>query len=170
MSDGITDSYRSERIENYTRKLLDAQKDFLIEPSQEKLEKVYKICDKLAGLPNGYWGETGKFAGKIKEDYKERFGNNKEYNIKLEDIADHLNSLRGEYRVMELVDLITLAQKNNERDREYYNALKKNFQYVNGHLTLSQANELKGKGLTGEKLDAILKDSKIGEIFPIEYQ
>jgi len=168
MSDALTDISRSERISEYCRELIKAEKDFFINPSDENLKSIYCTCDALLGCHGGYWGENVGFANKIKEHYEKRFDGKEGYIINSEDIAYFLNWINKDYRLIELTDLLTRAQPRVSNNN-YYDDLNENLEYVYNNVSVKAHERIKNN-ITGKELGDILKESKILKMLPTNYK
>lgn len=156
MSDALSDISRSNRIALDDQKMISAQIDFLVHPSEKNLKTVYESIDRYGRNGSGYWGESpGPTAQEIKEQYRKRFSEGK-LKVNLDDIALFLNNLIPEEQGRCLSELLVISG-GDERGKRRFHA-----KVVDLKDKLPK-DAFSGFNLTGSALKEILDSCKVEE-------
>lgn len=167
MSDAMSDIVKSEEISGLANAMLLAQKEFLCNPSEDALKKVYEACNNYGHSGSGYWGENPRpLAERIKTHYKMRFGHRKKFETSAEDIAVFFNGIKQEYRLSELSKLFAMASGSGPSEEGFNRRCDQIETYLKHHITISQNENLESKKIAGSDLEGILDSSGIRKAYP----
>lgn len=162
MSDGMTQAARSQRISDGARKLRDMQRNFLVNPTAERLNRVYDACSELAAINPGFYHETGKgLAYEVSQYLQGRFGDG-EFTVEAKDLAFHLRNVHPNDREQELA-LIGMTSMNTT---EVFVTAAEVIERIRSGLNEDNYRQLRGD-IDGDQLEEMLGHPQLRELYPM---
>ncbi len=168
MSDGVTDSHRSNEIEKEILKINIYELNFFANPTQENLQLVYSACKNLYDLPysRGFFGENPR---SISEAIKERYGKfegKKDIKITWDDFAEFLNITNSEMRLEEIALFSTIKEHGTKHTPERYKSYTQKVNYLKSRVTINDQNILQSEEkISGEELESLVTSWGIRDKF-----